>query len=134
MTPELTYLAYAVLLLIVHMMAQAGLAVLANGIAWGMSPRDYDTDPGKPASRAARALTNYAYNMPAFAALALAVTVAGVNSDSTALGAAIWVWARVIYLPVYIFGVPLLRSLAWLASLVGLGMMIAPLLSGGGIS
>ncbi|MEM6748747.1 MAG: MAPEG family protein, partial [Pseudomonadota bacterium] len=99
MTPELTYLAYAVLLLIVHMMAQAGLAVLANGIAWGMSPRDYDTDPGKPASRAARALTNYAYNMPAFAALALAVTVADVNSDSTALGAAIWVWARVIYLP-----------------------------------
>lgn len=131
MTPELTHLAYAVILLIVHMMAQAGLAVLANGIAWGMSPRDYDTNPGKPASRAARALTNYAYNMPAFAALALAVTVAGVNTDSTALGAAIWFWSRVVYLPAYILAVPVLRSLAWLASLVGLGMMITPLLSGG---
>lgn len=131
MTPELTYLAYAVILLLVHMMAQAGLAVLANGIAWGMSPRDYDTDPGKPANRAARALTNYAYNMPAFAVLALAVTVAGVNTDSTALGAAIWLWARVIYLPAYIFAVPVLRSVAWIASIGGLIMMLGPLLTGG---
>ncbi|MEM6748705.1 MAG: MAPEG family protein [Pseudomonadota bacterium] len=134
MTPELTYLALAVILMLVHMSAQAGLAVLANGIAWGMSPRDYDTDAGKPASRAARALMNYAYNFPAFAALALAVTMAGVNSDSTALGAMIWFWARVIYLPCYIFAVPVLRSVAWLTSVAGLIMMLLPLLSGGGAS
>ena len=82
--------------LVIHMVAQAGLAVLTNGIAWGMSPRDYDTDPGKPASRAARALTNYVYNLPAFVARALAVTVADVNSDSTATVAASWCWERVV--------------------------------------
>lgn len=130
-TPELTYLAFAVILLIVHMTAQAGLAVLANGIPWAMGPRDYDTDAGKPGNRAARALTNYAYNFPAFAAVALAVTVAGVNSDGTALGAAIWFWARVVYLPCYIFSVPVLRSVAWVTSVAGLIMMLLPLLFGG---
>lgn len=134
MTPELTYLALAVILLLVHMTAQAGLAVLANGISWGMSPRDYDTDPGKPASRAARALTNYAYNFPAFAALALALATTGLNNDSTAMGAMIWFWARVVYLPCYILAVPVLRSVAWVTSVVGLIMMLLPLLAGGGTS
>lgn len=134
MTPELTYLAYAVILLIVHMIVQSGLAVLTNGVAWGMSPRDYDTDPGVPANRAARALTNYAYNLPAFAALALALAIAGLNNESTAFGAAIWFWARIVYLPAYTLGVPVLRSVAWLASVGGLGMMILPLLSVGSAS
>ncbi len=42
-------------------------------------------------------------------------------------GAVIWIVARIVYLPLYAFGIPRVRSLAWLASLVGLALMLAAL-------
>jgi uncharacterized MAPEG superfamily protein len=41
-----------------------------------------------------------------------------------ALGATIWILARVVYIPVYIFGVVYVRSAAWSISIVGLVMML----------
>lgn len=46
----------------------------------------------------------------------------------TATGAALWFWARVAYIPAYASGIPLVRSIAWFASLGGLLLMILPLL------
>ena len=43
------------------------------------------------------------------------------------LGAEIWFGARLVYLPLYAFGVRQLRSLVWLVSIAGLGMIVAPL-------
>jgi len=42
-------------------------------------------------------------------------------------GAEIWFAARVVYVPLYAFGVRQIRSLVWLVSIAGLGMVIAPL-------
>jgi len=50
------------------------------------------------------------------------------GTETTALGAAIWFWARVAYVPAYVSGIPLVRSIAWFASLGGLVAMILPLL------
>lgn len=128
MTPELTYLTYAVILLIAHMFIQATASDLSKGIGWALGPQDEQRDPSLLAGRLERALTNYVYNLPAFIALALILKVTDLGTETTAFGAAIWFWARVAYIPAYASGLPLVRSVAWFASLVGLVLMILPLL------
>jgi uncharacterized MAPEG superfamily protein len=44
------------------------------------------------------------------------------------LGGWIWLGARVVYLPLYGFGVPRIRTLVFMVSMAGLGMVIWPLL------
>ncbi|MEM8823679.1 MAG: MAPEG family protein, partial [Pseudomonadota bacterium] len=110
MTPELTYLTYAVLLLIAHMVVQATLSDLSKGIGWALGPQDESRDQNAVAGRVDRALRNYVYNLPAFIALALMLHVTGLGTEGTALGAAIWFWARIAYIPAYAAGIPLIRS------------------------
>ena len=71
---------------------------------------------------------NYVFNLSAFVALALILKVTELGTEGTALGAAVWFWARVAYVPAYASGIPFLRTLAWVASLIGILMMILPLL------
>ena len=45
----------------------------------------------------------------------------------SAHGAVLYVGARAIYIFLYAFGVPFVRSLVWLASLIGIGLILAAL-------
>ena len=128
MTPELTYLTYAVILLIAHMIIQATLSDLSKGIGWALGPQDEPRDQNVIAGRVQRALTNYVYNLPAFIALALMLKVTDLGTDTTATGAALWFWARVVYIPAYASGLLLARSVVWFTSIGGLVLMILPLL------
>ncbi|WP_299283789.1 MAPEG family protein [uncultured Tateyamaria sp.] len=128
MTPELTYLAYAVILLIAHAIIQATFSDLSKGLGWALGPQDEERDQPPVAGRIERALGNYLETLPAFIALALALAVTGLNTETTALGAAIWFWARVAYIPAYASGIPMVRSVVWFISLAGLVMMMLPLL------
>ena len=128
MTPELTYLVYAVILLIAHMLVQATLSDLSKGLPWALGAQDEPREQNAVAGRVERALRNYVYNIPAFIALALLLAVTEQNTASTATGAAIWFWSRVAYIPAYASGIPLVRSIAWFASLAGLAMMVLPLI------
>jgi uncharacterized MAPEG superfamily protein len=128
MTPELTYLTYAVILLIAHMLVQATLSDLSKGLMWALGSQDEPREQNAVAARVERALRNYVYNLPAFVALALTLAVTGLGTEQTAFGAALWFWARVAYVPAYASGVMLVRSVAWFASLAGLVLMILPLL------
>ena len=44
----------------------------------------------------------------------------GSGDAGTAFGAQLWFWARVLYLPLYLAGIPYVRSLVWGASLIGM--------------
>lgn len=127
MTPELQYLVYGVILLIVHVLVQATFSDLSKGIGWALGPQDEKRDQNLVAGRIERALRNYLETFPAFIALALILTVTEMGNATSALGAAIWFWARVAYIPAYASGIPLVRSVAFFASLAGLVMMILPL-------
>ena len=131
MTPELTYLIYAAILLIAHVLVQATLSDLSKGIGWALGPQDEARDQNVVAGRVQRALRNYLETLPAFviAALVLAVTERG--TETSALGAAIWFWARIAYIPAYASGIPLVRSAAFFASLAGVAMMLWVALAGG---
>jgi uncharacterized MAPEG superfamily protein len=127
MTPELQYLVYGVILLIVHVLVQATFSDLSKGLGWALGPQDEDREQNVTAARIQRALRNYLETFPAFIALALTLAVTELGNATSALGAAIWFWARIAYIPAYASGIPLVRSVAWFASLAGLAMMILPL-------
>ena len=58
----------------------------------------------------------------------LAVVLAKANTPHTALGAALYFWARLAYLPIYIVGIPYLRTLVWLVGFWGLLQVVEALL------
>lgn len=128
MTPELQYLVYGAILLIVHVIIQATFSDLSKGLGWALGPQDEARDQSVVAARIERALANYLETFPAFAALALILAVTEMSTATSALGAAIWFWARIAYIPAYASGIPMVRSLAWFTSLGGLAMMLNPLL------
>ena len=127
MTPELQYLVYGVILLIVHVLVQATFSDLSKGLGWALGPQDENREQSVIAARIQRALRNYLETFPAFAALALILAVTELGNATSALGAAIWFWARIAYIPAYASGIPLVRSVAWFASLAGLAMMLPAL-------
>ncbi len=124
MTSELTILVWGVALLIVHVLVQATFSDLSKGLGWALGAQDEPRESNVTAQRIERALANYLETFPAFAALALILTVAEKSTSGSVLGATIWFWARVAYVPAYASGIPLVRSIAWFASLFGLGLML----------
>ncbi len=126
MTPELNFLVYGVILLIVHVIVQATLSDLSKGIGWALGPQDERREQNVVADRVQSALRNYLETFPAFAALALALAVSELDNDLSAAGAALWFWARVVYIPAFASGIPLVRSVAWFVSIGGIVLMLIP--------
>jgi uncharacterized MAPEG superfamily protein len=79
-------------------------------------------------ARAARALANIQEALPVFRTLALLNLIVGTAAAMATTGALIFLIARIIYLPLYLSGVSVLRTLIWVVSWVGLIMMLIPLL------
>ncbi len=73
-------------------------------------------------------MRNYLETLPAFIILAVIIALTDASTSTTATGAAVYFWARIAYIPAYASGIPLVRSVAWFASLAGLAMMALPLL------
>jgi uncharacterized MAPEG superfamily protein len=78
--------------------------------------------------RATRALANMQEAMPVFLGLALANMIVAPEAAQAITGATIFLIARALYLPIYLAGIAVVRTLAWAASWVGLVMMLVPLL------
>lgn len=122
---ELIVLGWSVVLLFAHILLQAQFVTSERGRSWNAGPRDGVQKPlGVHAGRADRALRNFLETYPAFVALALGLAVAGREGGIGAAGAWLWFGARIVYLPLYVFGIPYARSLAWLVSVAGLALMI----------
>jgi uncharacterized MAPEG superfamily protein len=129
MTTELTVLAWAIVLLVAHIAMQAGLAVGEQGLPYALGPQDEERqERGVVARRARRAARNMLETFPIFVALALALAVTNKSGGIAAAGAVIWIAARAVYLPVYLMGIPYLRTLVWVSSFVGLILMLVKLL------
>jgi uncharacterized MAPEG superfamily protein len=75
------------------------------------------------AGRASRAHHNMTANLLLFAILVLVAQVTNRLDATTALGAALFFWARLAYAVIYIAGLPWLRTVAWAVSVVGMLMI-----------
>ncbi|HYD43871.1 MAG TPA: MAPEG family protein [Phenylobacterium sp.] len=128
---ELLLLGVAVVIGLVHL---AWSAAAGEGqrkdLKWNMGPRD---EPKPPltgmAGRLARAFANFRESFPLFAGAILAAYLAAKLGPLTLWGAVLYVVGRAIYLPLYAFGVPVLRTLVWLISMVGIVMILVALFS-----
>lgn len=125
-SPLLTVLAWSVVLLVVQIGLQGQLATAEMGLGWNAGPRDEERAPkGKLAGRAARASKNLQETYPAFVGLVLAVAMTGDPSGWGLTAAWAWLACRILYVPLYLAGVPYIRSLVWLGSLAALLVMAA---------
>ena len=84
-----------------------------------LGPRDDPPEIGVYGARSERALRNAGEAMVPFVPLALL----GHGVESALLGAQIFVICRIAYVPAYVLGIPVLRSLIWTVSVVGLILM-----------
>jgi len=122
---ELTCLILSVLLWVAHVLVQAGASQAALPLSWLFSARDKPAAPeGLIFGRATRALANYVENFTAFAALDLAFIA---SHHPAGIWPTIWILARIVYLPLYLFNVTYFRSLAWGVSFVAIVAMLVRL-------
>lgn len=81
--------------------------------------RDAMPEPSPIAGRAKRAALNNLENLALFVAAFVAARLAGAAPEAVLPGAHLFVWGRVAYVGVYLAGIPYLRTLVWLVSVIG---------------
>ncbi len=127
MTIELTLLAWAVVLGLVHAVATGQFTTLQHGVRYGLSPRDEKKPLIGVGARVERAFANYMQTFPFFAAAVLIAHVAGRHSGLTVIGAQLYFWVRLVYVSLYAAGIPIARTVAYLVSLLGMVLILIAL-------
>lgn len=131
MTAELTVLAWGCVLALVHIFAAAQVKTRQYGTKWNMGARDEELPPPTPmVGRLMRAQANFFETFPIVIAAIAILALSGRTNAHTALGAWLWLGARVAYLPLYALGVPIVRSIAFGVGFVGIVMMLWPAFAG----
>ena len=111
------------------------LAILASiggrGLPWAAGARDEGTpDIGKFGGRLERAYKNFIETFPFFLGAVLLAHALGKSTPMSVLGAHIYLWARVLYVPAYVIALPFVRTLVWGASFVGILMVLGAIWPG----
>ena len=128
MTIELTMLAFSIVLGLVQIILSAQSKNLQLGYWWAAGPRD-EPRPALTglAGRLERALQILSKTFSLFAASVLIAHAAGRHDLMTVWGAQLYFCGRVVYLPLYAFGVPLARSLVWNIATLGIPLILLSL-------
>jgi len=125
MAVELQLLAVAVVIGLVQLLWGAAAARRQQGLKWAAGPRDEARPLTGVAARLDRALRNFLETFPLFAAAVIVAYLGGKLGDLTLWGSVLYVAGRALYVPLYAAGVPLVRSLAWFAAMIGLILVVA---------
>jgi uncharacterized MAPEG superfamily protein len=131
MAVELRILALGALLLFIHVFVAIRFKTAQYGRSWNVGARDEALPPpNEMTGRTARAQANFQETFPIAIVALLGVVLAGKASATTALGGWIWLGARVVYLPLYMAGIRVVRTIVWTIGMIGLAMVLWPLLAG----
>ena len=131
MAIELKILALGAVLLFVHVFTATRFKTAQYGRKWNVGARDAALpEPNAMTGRTMRAQANFLETFPIAIVALLGVVLAGKTSPTTALGGWIWLGARLVYLPLYAAGVPVIRTIVWSIGMAGLTMVVWPLLLG----
>lgn len=131
MAVELRILALGTLLLFIHIFTATRFKTAQYGRKWNIGARDELLPPTSPVTgRTMRAQANFQETFPIAIVALLGVVLANRTSHLTALGGWIWLGARLIYLPLYAAGIPVVRTVVFVISMLGLGLVLWPLLVG----
>ena len=131
MPVEIRIAAYGALLLFVHIFIATRYKTAQYGRKWNVGARDEELPPANVMTgRTARAQANYAETFPIAVVALFGAVLADRTTEYTALGGWIWLGARIAYLPLYMAGFKVVRTLVYTVSMVGLAMVLATLLAG----
>jgi uncharacterized MAPEG superfamily protein len=123
MTAELWLLLASTLVYGLYLGAQSVVFRIQNGVDYAASARDEARAEGALLGRAERALRNYNETWLVFVVLALIGHLAHPGDGLLFWGAIVWLVSRIVYLPLYLGGIFMLRSIVWTVALVALGVM-----------
>jgi len=129
MNTDLLYLTlsagFCILLWLPYILSRIQTWGLINAVGYPVNP------PELPpwARRSKRVHENMVENLAPFAALILIANVAGAANETTALGALIFFWARVVHAVVFTFGIPWLRTLSFAVSWIAMLLIFIEIIS-----
>ena len=123
MTTELWLLFLSLPLYGLYLGAQSLIFRWKHGVMYAASARDEELPEGELLGRAERALKNFQETWPVLIILTLIAHLAMPGDTLIFWGAIVWGAARIVYLPLYLAGTFMIRSLVWNVSLIGLVMM-----------
>lgn len=124
MIVELWVLLACVMIMLVLVFVQQIHIDRTMGAKYAISNRGDPRTPSDFGGRADRALANVKENLILYAPVALMIAIAGATSGITQLGALLFLGGRVVHAVTYLAGIVLIRSLAWMAGIIGLLMMM----------
>tara|TARA_Y100001970_G_scaffold288855_1_gene417369 strand:- start:47498 stop:47863 length:366 start_codon:yes stop_codon:yes gene_type:complete len=113
------------LLLLITQVWLVPLALQLNKFDYLLSNREKNVDDGEALKRVKRSANNLLETLPAFLALAILSIVMDKEVYNLAL---YWLALRFLYFICYAFGVTIIRSVVWIASIACLVLMALALL------
>jgi uncharacterized MAPEG superfamily protein len=128
MSVDLKLLVWSTALALIQMVIAVFAAIAQVGLSPLVGNRENLPTLNGWAGRAQRAHRNMLESLVIFAPLVVVAQFTGKANAATALGAQLFFWARHAYAPVYLVGVPWLRSTFWGVSLIGLLQILFQLL------
>ena len=130
MSLELHCLVWSILLGLAHIIIAGNARTKELGVKWNMGARDEKTQHLNPLTeRLLRAQSNFFETFPLFASAVLIVALSHTYSVYSYWGCLIYLIARIIYLPIYALGIPIVRTIIWLFSVLGLLLVLIPSLT-----
>ena len=128
MSTEFTMLALAAALGLFQLLIAARTGNGQRGLKWNVSARDEPAPSvGPVAARLERAARNFMETFAFFAVAVILLGLLGRHNWATVWGSEIYLAARIVYLPLYGFGVPVLRTLVWLVATLGIVLLLVAL-------
>lgn len=126
MTVELHAALVVIALGLVQVLLQAAEYRRVHGVGYANSAQDAPpaTKDSVLLGRLTRALRNLHETLPFFLGVVILLALMDVSTASTQWAAVIFVAARLVYLPLYMLGVPYVRGLVWTISFAALVSLV----------
>lgn len=121
---ELEMLLWSALLYVVQVLLPATAIDAKEGVGFGLSNREIRPEKSAWVARAERAFVNMAESLLPFAAIVLIAQTSGHTGETSAMGALVFFYSRLLYAVLYPLGITIFRSLAWAGGVVGMGMVV----------
>ena len=130
MTFELWSLFAAAILGIIHLSAASFAFKAQVGNKYSVGPRDEAIQRSGLAGRLHRAQTNFLETFGVFAVFILLVHLTDVHGVQSYWGSILYIVGRILFLPLYAFGVPWIRTFSWNIATLGLVLVGAQVVVG----
>lgn len=132
MTPLMTIVLYMTALTWVTIIAASTIRAKGwtlRGLNYSLSNREEPLATNPLAHRADRTASNTQENFVLFLGVASVAMASSATSPLILQGAELFLLARLVFVPVYYVGIKYVRTLVWLAGVVGLIMMLMGLMA-----